>query len=261
VKDIHSQQIKVAGLDIHYLTGGRGAPLVVVHGGSEGARAWRENMEALSENYTVYVPDLPGFGHSQSIKGSYYIPELVEFVDRFSRSLGLQSFHLMGHSLGGGVALSYALKFPYKVTRLVLVNSLCLGREIALWVRVLSLPAVCRTIGAVVLSVLKGVKWVAGKLLVPVELVAPFSRTSLHLGISATTLREQTTVLRHRLSEVVAPTLVVWGGRDPIVPARQAYAAAALIPDCRVKVFEDSGHSVYREKLAEFSRLLTEFLG
>jgi len=57
------------------------------------------------------------------------------------------------------------------------------------------------------------------------------------------------------------PTLVVWGGKDPIVPARQAYAAAELIPDCQVKIFEDSGHSVYRDKLAEFSQVLTKFLG
>jgi len=258
---IHSKKVKVGELDIHYLTGGQGDPLVVIHGGSDGARAWKKNVEALSENYTVYVPDLPGFGRSQPIDGDYYIPELVEFVDEFSHNLGLESFHLMGHSLGGGVALSYALRFPHKLKKLVLVSSLCLGREIALWVRLLSTPAICRAIGKVALAVLRGVKWVADLLLAPVEFIIPISSTSIHLGSNLTTLKEQATVLLHRLSEIMVPTLVVWGAKDPILPVEQAYAAAELIPDCQVKVFEDCGHSVYRDKVQEFSQTLTKFLG
>ena len=263
MKNIESRKVKVGELDIHYLSGGKGDPLIVIHGGSNGAKAWIENMEELSEKYTVYVPDLPGFGHSQPINvdGDYYIPELVEFVDGFSHSVGLKNFHLMGHSLGGGIALSYALKFPYKVTKLILISSLCLGKEIALWVRFLSNCVVCRGMGRAALAIMRGVKWVVGKLFATVELVLPLSKFSLSLGTKITTLKEQTTVLVNQLSEIVVPTLLVWGGKDPIVPARQAYAAAALIPDCQVKVFEDSGHSVYREELQEFSHLLTRFLG
>jgi len=261
VINIHSKKIKVGELDIHYLTGGHGDSLVVIHGGGDGARAWMKNIEELSRSYTVYVPDLPGFGRSQPIDGDYYIPELVEFMDSFSHNLGLKSFHLMGHSLGGGIALSYALRFPYKITKLVLVSSMCLGREIALWVRFLSTPAFCRSIGRAAIAVLRGVKWVADLLLVPFELVHPLSRTSMHLGCSITTIKEQTIVLLSQLSEIVVPTLIVWGAKDPIVPVRQAYAAAQMIPDCQVKVFEDCGHSVYRQKLPEFSQLLTGFLG
>ena len=260
-RNIESKKIKVGDLDIHYLTGGQGDPLLVIHGGGDGARAWIKNVEALSENYTVYVPDLPGYGHSQPIDGDYYIPELAEFVDEFSRSLGLESFHLMGHSLGGGIVLHYALKFPHKIRKLVLVSSMCLGREIALWVRIVSIPAICRAIGKAALAVLRSVKWVADLLLAPVEFIIPLSRASIHLGSNLTTLRAQTTVLLHQLSEIMVPTLVVWGAKDPILPVEQAYTAAELIPDCQVKVFEDCGHSVYRDKIAEFSQTLTKFLG
>lgn len=259
--NIHSRKIKVGGLDIHYLCGGYGDPLLVIHGGTDGARAWTKNMEELSGNYTVYVPDLPGFGHSQPIDGDYYIPELVEFVDEFSHNMGLKSFHLMGHSLGGGIALSYALKFPHKIKKLVLVSSMCLGREIALWVRILSVPPICRPIGKATLAILRGVKWVADLLLAPAKFVYPLSRSSIRLGSSLTTIKAQTTVLVNRLSEIMVPTLVIWGAKDPIVPVKQAYAAAKLIPDCQVKVFEDCGHSVYRQKIREFSLLLTGFLG
>ncbi len=259
--NIQSRKIKVAGLDIHYLTGGQGDPLIVIHGGSGGARAWLKNIEKLSENYTVYAPDLPGFGRSQPITGDYYIPELTEFLDKFSHALGLENFHLMGHSLGGGIVLHYALEFPQKIRKLVLVSSLCLGKEIALWVRILSRCVLCRAITGGVMAILKGIVWLIGTLFATVEFVIPFSAFSISLGRKITTVKEQTTVLLHRLSEVLVPTLVVWGARDPIVPAKQAYAAGKLIPDCQIKVFEGGGHSVYRDKLAEFSQLLTRFLG
>ena len=102
--------MKVGKLDIIYLTGGQGEPLVVIHGGCNSSRAWLQNAIELSEHYTVYIPDLPGFGRSQPMDGNYYIPELVEFVNEFSHNLGLRSFYLIGHSLGGGIALSYVLK-------------------------------------------------------------------------------------------------------------------------------------------------------
>ena len=261
VNNIHSKQMKVGGLDIHYVTGGQGEPLIVIHGGANGAGAWKENLVELSRNYTIYVPDLPGFGRSQPMDGDCYIPELVEFVDGFSLELGLKSFHLMGHSLGGGIALSYVLKFPHKIKKLVLIGSMCLGREIALWVRFLSSSVFCRSIGVAIFGIFRTVKWVAERLFDGVEFVIPFSRASVGLGSSLTTIKEQTTVLINRLSEIMVPTLVIWGAKDLILPVKQAYAAAQLIPVCQVKVFEDGGHSVFRENIPEFSQLLTGFLG
>jgi pimeloyl-ACP methyl ester carboxylesterase len=261
MNDIHGNKIKVDGRDINYYKVGQGEPLVVLHGGGGDARTWMKNMKALADDYTVYVPDLPGYGGSQPLDGDYYIPELTGFVDSFSYNLGLESFHLMGHSLGGGVALSYALESPHKIRKLVLVSSLCLGREIALWVRLLSIPALLRSIGSVVLAVLRSIKWLVKALLIPVQFVMPFSSASVNLGGSVTTFKEQTLVLVNRLSEIMMPTLLVWGAKDTIVPVRHAYAAAKLIPDCQLKVFEECGHNVHRDEIDEFSRLLTGFLG
>ena len=261
MNNIDSKKIKVDGLDIHYYMAGQGDPLVVLHGGGGDARTWLSNIVALSERYTVYAPDLPGYGGSQPLDGNYYIPELVEFVDSFSDNLGLDNFHLMGHSLGGGVALNYALESPHKIKKLVLISSLCLGSEIALWVRLLSIPAILRSISSLVLAVLRAIKWLVKKLLAPVEFVMPFSPASVSLGGSITTLKEQTLVLANRLSEIVMPTLLVWGAKDPIVPVQHAYAAAQVIPDCQLKVFAGSGHNVHRDELQQFSHVLTGFLG
>jgi pimeloyl-ACP methyl ester carboxylesterase len=259
INNIHSKKIKVNGRDVRYYTAGQGEPLVVVHGGGGDAHTWLKNVAELADRYTVYVPDLPGFGQSQPLDGDYYIPEFTDFVESFAEKLGLQHYYLMGHSVGGGVALNCALKSPHKVKKLVLISSLCLGKEIALWVRILTLPA--RAMGAIVMAMFKMIKWLVKALLIPVELVLPHSRTSMNMGRSITTFREQTLVLASRLSELMMPTLVVWGAKDEIVPVRHAYAAAQVIPDCQLKVFESCGHNVHRDEIHEFSRLLTGFLG
>ena len=257
---IQCKTIKIDGLDVLYYTAGQGEPLVVIHGGGGDARTWWLNIAELAEKYTVYAPDLPGYGGSQPLDGDYYIPELADFLDKFARSLGLEKFHLVGHSLGGGIALNYALKFPQKIRKLVLVSSLCLGREIAFWVRLFSLPALIQSLGAVTMALLKGLKWVL-KQLNPAEFIMPLSPASMTVGGSITTFRQQTLVLEQRLAEIKMPTLLVWGARDPIVPVRQAYRAAKVIPDCRVEVFKKRGHNVHRDELKKFSSVITGFLG
>ena len=125
---MHSQRIMVGELDIHYFAGGEGDPLVLIHGGGDGAEAWLDSISDLCEHYRVYVPDLPGFGGSQPMGDNHDISEYVEFVEGFSSSLGLKRFHLAGHSFGGGVALHYALKFPHKIGKLVLVSGILLKK-------------------------------------------------------------------------------------------------------------------------------------
>jgi pimeloyl-ACP methyl ester carboxylesterase len=257
---MHSQQIKVGKLDIHYFTGGEGEPLVIIHGSGSGAERWRQNASALCEHYRVYVPDLPGFGYSQPLEGDYGIAEFVDFVEDFTRSLGLEKFNLVGHSLGGGIALHYALKFPHRLGKLVLVNSLCLGNEIALWIRFLSSSVLCRSLGVAATAVLKAVKWLVNLVYAPLKFVNPLPQASIILGGSMATLNEQTAILANRLSELITPTLLVWGANDGIVPVSQAYAAAQVIPNCQLHVFEGCGHSAWRQRIKEFSLLLTTFL-
>jgi pimeloyl-ACP methyl ester carboxylesterase len=183
------------------------------------------------------------------------------FLEKFAVKLGLEKFHLVGHSLGGGIALDYALKMPNRVKKLVLISSLCLGREIAFWVRLLSIPALLKSVGALSLAVLNGLKWMIMHMLNPAQIIMPLSPASVYVGGSITTFRQQSLVLENRLSEIRVPTLLVWGAKDPIVPVRHAYAAAKVIPDCQIKVFESRGHNVHRDELRQFSDVVNGFLG
>ena len=156
---IRSKTTKVGELDIRYFTGGEGDPLIIIHGGADGAKSWIQNAKELSHHHQVYIPDLPGFGRSQSSDEKFDLSELAGFVEEFSQSVGLKRFHLLGHSLGGGIVLHYALKFPHRLERLILVSSLCLGKEIAIWARFLSSSAFLNTVGEASLAIFKAVRW------------------------------------------------------------------------------------------------------
>jgi len=257
--NIETKTIKIGGLEVLYYTAGQGEPLVVIHGGGGDARTWLTNMEVLAEKYTVFAPDLPGYGGSAPLDGKYYVPELTHFVNRFTEQLGLERFYLMGHSLGGGVALNFAINYPDKIKKLVLVSSLCLGREIALWLRVLSIPGIIKALGSVFSAVMAGIKWVTEQLN-PARYIMALSPSAVTIGSTISTFYQQTLSLEKRLPELKMPTLLVWGSRDPIVPVMQAYRAALAIPNCEVKVFEKRGHNVHRDELKEFSSLLHKFL-
>jgi len=233
---------------------------VVLHGGGSGAGEWVDSMTELCKHYRLYIPDLPGFGRSQQMDGDYNISDFVEFIEDFTDSLGLKYFYIVGHSMGGGIALRYAVKFPHKIVKLVLVKSMSLGKEIALWICFLSSSVFCRSLGVAAVAIMESVRWLVNLVYAPLRFINPFPRATIILGPAMTVLREQATGLVKQFSQLMIPTLLVWGAKDTIVPVSNAYAAAQLIPGCQLHVFEDGGHCVHREKVNEFSHLLTTFL-
>jgi len=251
--------IRVGEVDIHYLTGGVGEALVILHGGGDGSNAWLQNAKKLSRHYNVYIPDMPGFGRSQTMTDSFNLTDFVKFVEDFTHGLGLERFHLVGHSIGGCIALHYAFQSPHKVIRLALVSSFCLGKEVALWVRLLSSVVFRKSLGEPAIAIMKAVKWLVSLFWAPFKFVQLITRLKVDIGRTITTLRGQTIVLNSQLSKLMVPTLLVWGAKDGIVPASHALAAAQLIPNSQLKLFENCGHNVHRQKADEFSELLLKF--
>jgi len=258
---IDSKHVKVGELDIHYFTAGHGDPLVIIHGGGDGARAWLKTAVRLAKHYRIYAPDLPGYGLSQPIDEDQDMSKLVEFVEEFSKSLGLQRFHLVGHSVGGAIALHYALAFPHKIEKLVLVSSMYLGKDIAPWVTFFSAPIFYKFLAVPAHAFMATVKRLVDVFYAPKEFINPLPRAKIDMSKLIVALQQQTTALTDQLSELMMPTLLVWGAKDSIIPVSHAYAAAEIIPDCQLEIFDDCGHNVYKEKAGNFSRLLAQFLG
>src|SRR6185369_1581798 len=114
---------KVFGRTLCYYDVGRGAPLVLLHGVGGDADQWAFVLGQLSAAHRVIAIDLPGFGRSDKPAIEYRVEGYVEFLDRFLTAIGIDRASLLGHSFGGWIVASFALAFPQRVDRLVLVDS------------------------------------------------------------------------------------------------------------------------------------------
>src|SRR4051812_20856249 len=153
------------GHRIGYRLAGDGPPVVLIHGMLNSSRHWRGVALTLAETHTVVAPDLHGHGHSAGPEGDYSIGAHAAGVRDLLSRLGIDRATIVGHSLGGGVAMQFFYQFPERTQRLVLVSSGGLGREVSWPLRVAAAPGVEALLGAAtsrpVLAVLRGLSRVA----------------------------------------------------------------------------------------------------
>src|SRR5256885_15514989 len=134
------EEMRLHGRRISYLTAGEGPVLLLVHGIASGSGAWRAVLPLLARRATVIAPDLPGHGTSAKTLGDYSLGSLASSLRDLLIKLGHERATLVGHSLGGGVAMQFAYMFPERTERLVLVSSGGLGRSLNLLLRAAALP-------------------------------------------------------------------------------------------------------------------------
>ena len=127
---IRDGYLKLGNLTIHHTYGGSGSPVLIIHGlSSSGYIEWRFNLVRTSRSHRVYAPDLPGYGRSDKPRAARYgIPYFAKTIDRYMQNRHLRGAAVVGTSMGGRIALELALRYPERVGKLVLVNSLGLGR-------------------------------------------------------------------------------------------------------------------------------------
>lgn len=215
----------------------------------------------LAEHYTVYIPDLPGFGKSKSINDQFDIPEYIRFIEAFVKECGLDSFYIMGHSVGGSLSLHYALEYPQRISKLIALNSFGLGREIAFWVRISSSPLFIEFFGGIATFIFKAWKAVFSRIRPHKMFKDPLPKVKIDIGRKTTNLNGQTNIITGRLAELLMPVLLISGKKDYIVPYRQVYSAGILIPECRVRVFPHCSHTFRRQMVPELVREVTDFVG
>jgi 4,5:9,10-diseco-3-hydroxy-5,9,17-trioxoandrosta-1(10),2-diene-4-oate hydrolase len=156
--------------------------------------------------------------------------------------------------------MRYAVNFRKKVKKLVLIDSMGLGKEVSFLIRLSLHPALYSTIGITLAVVTKSVKQLVNRVCSRLGLINPLPLALIVLGGSVMIFRHEADVWVTQLAAMMIPTLLIWGARDKIVPVSNAYKAARIIPDCKVHVFEDGGHNVHKYKAKELTYLLTEFL-
>ena len=258
-----------------WAAGDGGKTLVLIHGLGGYVEDWMHNIHALAEQHRVYAMDLVGSGRSDKPSAAYSLPYLAQFVHDFVEAQNIERASLIGHSLGGGVALQFAIRFPAKVGKLVLVSSAGLGREVKLLLRLSTLPIIgewfTRPTRKGIAEFLK--KSMYDPALVTDELVELCYHLAAVPGAQRAMLATARAVINLRgmrddavrpivdhLPHITAPTLIVWGQRDRTLPVAHAYVAEKRMPNARLHIFDPCGHFPQMERPEEFNALVLEFL-
>ncbi len=269
---------KVHGHDVAYRQAGSGPVLVMIHGIAGSSSTWVPVMPLLAERFTVIAPDLLGHGESAKPRGDYSLGAYASGVRDLLGVLGHERATVVGHSLGGGVAMQFAYQFPQMAERLVLIGSGGLGKEVSPLLRALSLPGTEYVLPAVLAPQIHAVVGSLGRVLGRVGLRAdPFlgevwdswsrltdvraQRAFIHTIRAVIDVAGQRVSARDRLylaHEV--PTLIVWGDRDAVIPVEHAHVAHELMPGSRLEVVEGAGHFLPLERPELVDNLLRDFM-
>ncbi|MDQ1319935.1 MAG: hypothetical protein QG655_1178 [Actinomycetota bacterium] len=269
-------------LDLHgervaYLDEGEGEVILLLHGIAGSSQTWRSLIRPLSRHYRVVAPDLLGHGDSTKPRTDYSLGAFSVLLRDFLDELGIARATLVGHSLGGGIAMQFIYQHPDYGQRLVLIGSGGLGPDVGLTLRLASLPG-----AELVLPLIAPRKMVATgdrlwSWLRKAGVESPRGEemwrhySSLSDGPTRQAfLRTLRAVVDHRGQAVSAlnrlttrtnfPVLVIWGDRDTMIPVHHAHAARRARPDVRLEVLADVGHFPHAERPVEVAELIVGFI-
>ena len=252
-----------------YRAGRRGAdPVILIHGlGSAAARDWAEVVPALAGSYEVYALDLPGFGASDKGNHLYSPSNYVRVLDAlFAERLKQRPANVVGHSMGGVVALAYAAAYPDRVRRLVVadvagvLHRSVYGEALGRMMAERKLGADSPWLEMLTRLITQQAENLPAKGAMSIEL--PQVRQRLLRGdpsaIAAMALVEHD--LSRGLRAIKAPTLIIWSTDDKVAPPRTGLALASAIPGARLATIDEAGHAPQLTKPAQFNALLRDEL-
>jgi pimeloyl-ACP methyl ester carboxylesterase len=272
------KETSIHGHRVAYRLAGSGPPLVLIHGITSSSVMWELVGPQLARDHTVLAPDLLGHGQSAKPRGDYSMGAFASGIRDLVLSLELGPVTVVGHSLGGGVAMQFAYQFPERTERLALVSSGGLGRSVHGLLRAATLPG-----SEIVLPLLAGRRVLdAGRTVgrglgrIGIQLghdAVEMARGHASLGDSESrsafvqTLRASVDVTGQRVQALdrlylaeELPLLIVWGARDRIIPPGHGRRAHKLVPGSRFELFEAAGHFPHLDEPERFVATLTDWI-
>ena len=275
--------MKAAEIDLHghrmtYRTAGKGPVLLLIHGIAGSADTWDNVLPWLAERYCVVAPDLLGHGRSAKPRGDYSLGAYASSLRDLLWVLGHERASVVGHSLGGGVAMQFAYQFPERCERLALVSSGGLGREVHPILRAAALPGAEWVMPLLCASGVRNAIDGAARFLGRAGLRAGPDLEEMWRGFSSLADGDGRQAFVHTLRTIVdaggqrvnaadrlylaaeVPTLIVWGKRDPMIPVAHARAAHAAIRGSRLEIFPRAGHFPHRDDPRRFVEVLLAFM-
>lgn len=270
--------LELHGDRVAYRDEGDGDVLLLIHGMAGSSDTWRSVIPQLSKRFRVIAPDLLGHGESAKPRGDYSLGAFAVWLRDLLDELGVSHATVVGHSLGGGVAMQFAYQHPDYATRLVLISSGGLGPDVGWVLRLLSAPGAELVLPiiapkAVLTAGNKLRSWMRGAGVHSPRGAEMWSAYS-SLSDAATReafLRTLRSVVDYRGQAVSAlnrlrlredlPVMAIWGERDDIIPVNHAYAAREARADSRLEVLPNVGHFAQVEAPTEVVELIEDFVG
>jgi pimeloyl-ACP methyl ester carboxylesterase len=267
----------VHGYKRAYRIAGDGPALLLIHGIGDNSDTWSEVIPRLARTRTVIAPDLLGHGMSDKPRADYSIAAYANGMRDLLSLLEIDRATLVGHSLGGGVAMQFAYQFPERCERLVLVASGGAGRDVSPLLRACAVPGADLGLGALqTMPARRALDAVIG-LLRHVDRGMAQDGADLKRIVDGLPDRQSRSAFIRTLRSVVdwrgqvvsaldrcyltrgMPTLLMWGAHDSVLPVDHAYKAHTAMPGSRLEVFPDAGHFPFRSDPGRFVRELEEF--
>ena len=275
---LESGRVELHGKGVTYDRAGRGPLILLVHGVTSSSRTWRAVMPYLWDDHELLAPDLLGHGTSAKPRGDYSLGAYASGLRDLLLALDLPRATVVGHSLGGGIAMQFAYQFPELVQRLVLVDSGGLGRDVNLLLRAASLPGaelVLPLLGAPALHAAgRAAGWVFGR----TGRRRSADMQGLAEGFGSLRDTEARRAFIHTVRSVIdpwgqrvdardrlylsreVPSMIVWGEDDPIIPAAHGRHAHELMPGSRLELFPGAGHFPFNDDPERFAGVLRDFM-
>jgi pimeloyl-ACP methyl ester carboxylesterase len=279
VASVPTRTVRLHGHDVCFQdTGGDGPVVVLLHGIACSSTTWAPVLPMLAGRVRAIVPDLLGHGQSAKPRGDYSLGSHASGLRDLLSLLGHDRVTVVGHSLGGGIAMQFAYQFPERCERLVLVSSGGLGREVSPWLRAATLPGSELVLPVIAHQRVQRAAASVARLLERIRLRPSESAQQIALSYAsladaetrAAFIATARTVIDPRGQRVSAmdrlylsaamPTMLVWGGRDRIIPVAHAAAAHTEMPGSRLEIFENARHFPHADEPARFARVLLEFV-
>src|SRR4051794_6187632 len=270
----HAWQMDLHGHRVDYRVAGQGPPVVLIHGMVNSSRHWEQVALRLADRYTVIAPDLIGHGDSATPRGDYSLGAHAAVIRDVLSAIGVERATIVGHSLGGGVAMQFFWQFPQRTERLVLVSSGGLGQEVSPLLRTVSLPGAAKALSGLAPRRALDARGAAGGRLkkqgVYVRAVVRALRPLERPGAREAFLQTLRAVIDRHGQRVSArdrlylletmPTMIVWGGRDRTIPIEHGRAAHAAIGHSRFETLDRAAHFPHLEDPEGLAAVLRDFL-
>ncbi len=249
---------------VHYEAYGRGQPVILLHGWLGSWGYWLRTMEALKKNYRCYALDFWGFGESGKRRNSYYVSDFVNLVDQFMDRLGIEEAPIVGHSMGGTVAISLAVTKPKRVKRVIVVGSPVVGDSLNIFLRLAGKPWIASIVWHMPTALKLGIRLFSPFVVKDwpqwYEMIThDISQATLPSFFSSINSLHKTD-LRSYLPVITKPIMGIYGAGDNVVQPNQAKLIAAYVPISRIKMMNGSRHFPMLDEPQAFNEYLAEFL-